>query len=63
MSFFGKMFAAKKETTMTTGQAVQKLRETEEMLIKKQDFLEKKVEQENEFARKNASKNKRGTKM
>jgi hypothetical protein len=30
------------------------------MLIKKQDFLEKKIEQEISIARKNAAKNKRG---
>jgi hypothetical protein len=47
MSFFGKMFGGGKkgEAAPTTGEAIQKLRETEEMLIKKQDFLEKKIEQ------------------
>jgi len=47
MSFFGKMFGTGKkgEAAPTTGEAIQKLRETEEMLIKKQDFLEKKIEQ------------------
>ncbi|XP_055315501.1 charged multivesicular body protein 4b-like [Sitodiplosis mosellana] len=59
MSFFGKMFGGKAETVMTTGEAIQNLRETENMLIKKQEFLEKKIEQEIETAKKNGSKNKR----
>jgi hypothetical protein len=47
MSFFGKVFGSgkKDEKAPTTGEAIQKLRETEEMLIKKQEFLEKKIEQ------------------
>ncbi|XP_018327999.1 charged multivesicular body protein 4c [Agrilus planipennis] len=60
MSFFGKIFGGKKDDKgPTTGEAIQKLRETEEMLIKKQEFLEKKIEQEIAVARKNASKNRR----
>ncbi|PNF27008.1 Charged multivesicular body protein 4b [Cryptotermes secundus] len=60
MSFLTKMFAGKKgEKPSSTGDAIQKLRETEEMLIKKQDFLEKKIEQEISIARKNGTKNKR----
>ncbi|CAH1965972.1 unnamed protein product [Acanthoscelides obtectus] len=60
MSFFGKLFGGKKENeTPTTGEAIQKLRETEEMLVKKQDFLEKKIEEQLLVAKKNASKNKR----
>ncbi|KAG4073250.1 hypothetical protein HA402_008596 [Bradysia odoriphaga] len=59
MSFFGKMFGAKKEPTLTTGDAIQKLRETENMLLKKQDFLEKKIELELAEAKKNGTKNKR----
>ncbi|XP_018792604.1 PREDICTED: charged multivesicular body protein 4c [Bactrocera latifrons] len=59
MSFFGKMFGGKKEVAPTTGEAIQKLRETENMLIKKQEFLETKIEEELNIARKNASKNKR----
>lgn len=61
MSFFSKMFGGKKETTMTTGEAIQNLRETENMLIKKQEFLEKKIEDEIATAKKNGTKNKRGT--
>lgn len=44
MSLFGKIFGGKKqEVAPSTQDAIQKLRETEEMLIKKQDFLEKKI--------------------
>lgn len=64
MSFLQKMFGAggKGDKGMpTTGQAIQKLRETEEMLVKKQEFLEKKIEQELDIAKKNGTKNKRGS--
>lgn len=61
MSFLAKVFGGKKgDKPPTTGEAIQKLRETEEMLMKKQDFLEKKIEQEIAIARKNGTKNKRG---
>lgn len=62
MSFLTKMFGAggKDKNMPTTGQAIQKLRETEEMLIKKQEFLESKIEQELQVAKKNGTKNKRG---
>lgn len=55
------MFAGGKkgDKVPTTGEAIQKLRETEEMLVKKQEFLEKKIEQELATARKNAKTNKR----
>jgi len=56
----GKMFGGKgKAPPVTSGEAIQKLRETEDMLLKKQDFLEKKIEQEVATARKNAKTNKR----
>lgn len=42
-------------------EAIHKLRETEEMLTKKQDYLEKRIEQELMIAKKNGTKNKRGT--
>lgn len=61
MSFLGKIFGGKKEEKgPTTLDAIQKLRETEELLIKKQEFLEKKIEIEIGTARKNGTKNKRG---
>ena len=61
MSFFSKIFGGKKESAApSTAEAVQKLRDTEEMLIKKQDFLESKINQEIITAKQNGSKNKRG---
>lgn len=59
MSFLTKMFGKKEEKAPTTGEAIQKLRETEDMLIKKQEFLESKIDQEIAIAKKNASKNRR----
>jgi len=59
MSFLGKMFGKKDNKAPTTGEAIQKLRETEDMLLKKQDFLEKKIESELAIAKKNAKTNKR----
>lgn len=60
MSFLSKVFGGKKDgKAPTTGEAIQKLRETEEMLIKKQEFLEKKIEQEIHTAKKHGTKNKR----
>lgn len=56
-SIFG---GKKKEEPPTTQEAIQKLRSTEELLQKKSDFLEKKIDNEVELARKNASKNRRG---
>ena len=41
-------------------QAIQKLRETEEMLSKKSDLLEKRIEEELTAAKKHGMKNKRG---
>jgi charged multivesicular body protein 4A/B len=61
MSFFGKLFSGKKgEPQPTPSEAIQKLRDIENMLTKKQDFLEKKIELELVSARKNGTKNKRG---
>ncbi|KPJ05848.1 Charged multivesicular body protein 4b [Papilio xuthus] len=60
MSFLGKLFGGKKEEKgPTTHEAIQKLRETEELLLKKQEFLERKIEGEIQTARKNGTKNKR----
>ena len=55
----GKFFGAKNKSEATTGEAIQKLYETEEMLTKKQSFLEKKIEEEFAIARKNANTNKK----
>lgn len=58
--FFSKMFGGKKETNISTADAIQKLRETENLLIRKQEYLEKKIEDELAKAKKNATKNKKG---
>ena len=56
-----RMFGGSKSDKAPSPQdAIQKLRETEDMLLKKSDFLEKKIDQERSTAKKNAAKNKRG---
>lgn len=61
MSFFSNLFGGnKKAAAPTTSEAIQKLRETEEMLMKKQAFLESKIELEQETAKKAVNKNRRG---
>ena len=62
MSLIAKMFGGGKGKNKAPSpqEAIQKLRETEEMLEKKQAFLEKKIDQEIATAKKNAAKNKRG---
>ncbi|XP_035679080.1 charged multivesicular body protein 4c-like [Branchiostoma floridae] len=60
MSLIAKMFGGgKKQAQPTPGEAIQKLRETEEMLEKKSEFLESKVQKELAIAKKNGTKNKR----
>ncbi len=60
MSFLGKMFGGKKEEKgPSTVDAIKNLRETENMLLKKQEFLEKKIETELATAKANGTKNKR----
>ena len=60
---FKRIFSAKrrenaKETTPTTQDAIQKLRQTEEMLTKKTEYLEKKIQSETTAAKQNVqSKN------
>lgn len=62
MSLIAKIFGSggKGGKAPTPQEAIQRLRETEEMLAKKQEFLEKKIEQELVTAKKNGTKNKRG---
>lgn len=60
MSFFKNIFGGKKaEPTPSTSDSIQKLRDTENMLIKKQEFLEQKLEDELKIAKENATSNKR----
>ncbi|KAK0175152.1 hypothetical protein PV327_008928 [Microctonus hyperodae] len=59
MSFFSNLFGKKQPPAPTTSEAIQKLRQVEEMLEKKQVFLETKISQELATAKKYGSKNKR----
>ena len=59
-ALIGKFFGVKKrDKPQSTGESIQSLRETEDMLVKKHDFLEKQIESEMIVARKNAQTNKR----
>uniref|UniRef100_A0A5F8A6J7 Charged multivesicular body protein 4A n=1 Tax=Macaca mulatta TaxID=9544 RepID=A0A5F8A6J7_MACMU len=60
MSGLGRLFGkGKKEKGPTPEEAIQKLKETEKVLIKKQEFLEQKIQQELQTAKKYGTKNKR----
>ncbi|XP_003745823.1 charged multivesicular body protein 4b [Galendromus occidentalis] len=62
MSLLSRLFGGGKSSaakSMSPADAIQRLREVEEMLEKKQQFLEKKMEAELETAKKNGTKNKR----
>ncbi|XP_067268623.1 charged multivesicular body protein 4c [Pseudorasbora parva] len=61
MSVFGKLFGGggKGGKGPNPQEAIQKLRETEEMLTKKQEYLEQKIDAELLTAKKNGTKNKR----
>ncbi|CAD5114370.1 DgyrCDS3506 [Dimorphilus gyrociliatus] len=60
MSLLTKFFGGKQnESSITPQEAIQKLRDIEETLEKKSDFIEKKMEDEIKFAKLNAQKNKR----
>lgn len=59
MSAFAKLFGGGKKNQPSPQEAIQKLRETEDMLLKKSDFLEKKIESELATAKKHGTKNKR----
>ena len=60
MSLLQRMFRSKnKENIPATEDAIQKLKKTEEMLEKKQQYLEKKIDAENSTAKKYAKTNKR----
>ena len=63
MSLLSRLFGGNKASAvkaMSSADAIQRLREVEEMLGKKQEFLEKRVDDEIEIAKKNGTKNKRG---
>lgn len=63
MSFLKNLFGKKEPPAPSASESIQKLRDTENMLLKKQEFLEQKVESELDLAKKNASANKRGKLM
>lgn len=61
MSLFKKLFGKKKkEPALSASESILKLQETESLLLKKQKNLEEKIAEEQETAKQNASKNKRG---
>jgi len=61
MSRFEQIFGSKKKgETLSPQEAIQRLREGQEILTKKSDFLKKKVEHELQTAKKAGTKNKRG---
>ena len=57
-NFLGRVFG-KKESAPSTPETINKLRDTEDMLLKKQKFLEQKVEIEVSVAKKSAKTKKR----
>ncbi len=59
MSVFKSMFKSSKEKAPTPQEAIQKIRDVEDLLNKKSQYLEKKIEDELDIARKNGTKNKR----
>ncbi|XP_033848845.1 charged multivesicular body protein 4c-like [Acipenser ruthenus] len=62
MSGFAKLFGKGKGSTgkgPTPQEAIQKLRDTETILVRKQEFLEDKIHKELLTAKKNGTKNKR----
>jgi hypothetical protein len=59
MSIFGRIFGKTTEKAPTPQEAIQKLLEIEDLMRKRQDVLEKKIEDELQTARTNGVKNKR----
>jgi hypothetical protein len=62
MSLFQKMFGTggSKQKAPTPQEAIQKLLEVEDLLKKRQELLEKKIDNELQTAKANGVKNKRG---
>jgi hypothetical protein len=61
MSLFNKIFGKNsKDKPPTPQEAIQRIRDVEELLGKKSQFLEKKIDDELQVARTNGTKNKRG---
>ena len=60
MSIFAKLFGkSSSEKPPTTQEAIQKLLEIEDLMVKRQGVLERKIEEELQTARSNGTKNKR----
>ncbi len=60
MSIFGKLFGkSSSEKAPTTQEAIQKLLEIEDLMIKRQAVLERKIDEELNTAKQNGTKNKR----
>lgn len=61
MSALARLFGGGKDKNKAPSpqEAIQRLRDIEEMLMKKSDFLEKKIDQELSTAKKHGTKNKR----
>lgn len=63
MSFFDKVLGKRKPKAKSPPplpSAIQQLKQTEDVLLKKQDYLENKIKKETDIARQNATKNKKG---
>lgn len=62
MSLLNKIFGGKSHgnQSVTAQEAIQRLRDIEETLQKKSDYIETTIERQQNFARLNAHKNKRG---
>lgn len=58
IKFFKKLFKKKKKST-STQDAIHSIRETEKLLAKKQEYLENKINDQLNLAKKNANSNKK----
>ena len=60
MSLFQKMFGGKTDKPLSPQEAIQNLLQVEDLLTKRQDFLEKKIDDELQIAKTNGITNKTG---